>query len=132
MTERVLVYGTLRRDGSNGHRMKSSRFLGEASVRGRLYRVDCYREFAYPAFVPDGDATEVRGELFEVPPEVLAELDEFEGDEYDRILLPLVQISEGLPIDSHPTEAWVWTWKGSVQELTPLPGGDWLQASELP
>ncbi len=122
--ECVFVYGTLRRGASNAHRMDGATYLGEAAVHGRLYLVETCREFVYPALVPDSEAARVVGELFEVPARVLASLDTFEGREYDRIKLPLVN-----PEHLQRGEAWVWVWNGVVSGLSPIESGDWFEVS---
>ena len=72
-TERVFVYGTLRRGGSNHFRMANAEFVTTATLHGRLYRIDWY-----PALVLDPAGDEIQGEVFDVPPEQMAELDAFE------------------------------------------------------
>ena len=117
---RVFVYGTLRRNGSNHFRMEGGSFLGEATVRGRLYKIDWY-----PGLVLDPAGDPIPGEIFEVGPEQLAALDEFEGvsaaevegSEYRRVET-VAQLPQGL------MTVWVWEWIGSVEEASRI--GDWL------
>jgi gamma-glutamylcyclotransferase (GGCT)/AIG2-like uncharacterized protein YtfP len=114
-TERIFVYGTLRRGGSNHHRMKDAGFLSTAQVNGRLYRIDWY-----PGLIPDDSASSVHGEVFEVSREILNELDAFEGDEYLRVKLEV-----RLP-DHSSVETWLWAWTGPTDESQRITGGDWL------
>ena len=117
---RVFVYGTLRRGGSNHFRMAGGLFLGEATVRGRLYKIDWY-----PGLVLDPAGDPIPGEIFEVGAEQLAALDEFEGvsatevegSEYRRVET-IAQRQEG------PMSVWVWEWIGPVDEANRT--GDWL------
>jgi gamma-glutamylcyclotransferase (GGCT)/AIG2-like uncharacterized protein YtfP len=117
---RVFVYGTLRRNGSNHFRMEGGSFLGEATVRGRLYKIDWY-----PGLVLDPAGDPIPGEIFEVSPEQLAALDEFEGvsaaevegNEYRRVET-VAQLPQG------PMTVWVWEWIGPVDEGCRI--GDWL------
>jgi gamma-glutamylcyclotransferase (GGCT)/AIG2-like uncharacterized protein YtfP len=117
---RVFVYGTLRRNGSNHFRMEGGSFLGEATVRGRLYKIDWY-----PGLVLDSEGDPIPGEIFEVGPEQLAALDEFEGvsaaevegSEYRRVEA-VAQLRQG------PMTVWVWEWIGSVDEDCRI--GEWL------
>jgi gamma-glutamylcyclotransferase (GGCT)/AIG2-like uncharacterized protein YtfP len=125
---RVFVYGTLRRGGSNAHRMAGAKFLGSGAVRGRLYRVSWY-----PGVVLDaaGDGS-VRGDLWEIPAEILPALDAFEGvppgetegAEYRRVRV----IVEASASEGPAREAWMWEWIGGVEGLEEMPGGDWLDA----
>ncbi len=75
MSRFVFVYGTLRAGERNDiARFKpSARFVGNASVRGRLY--DCRR---YPGAILDPAAKPIYGELYEVESTVEAQLDDLE------------------------------------------------------
>ena len=72
----ILVYGTLRRDGSNAieRRFPGSRFVGRAEVAGRLYDLG-----EYPALLQGDQASLVVGEVYEVDDFTLRSLDEFEA-----------------------------------------------------
>jgi gamma-glutamylaminecyclotransferase len=107
----VFVYGTLRRGGSNHHRMAGATLIGPATVRGYLYRIDWY-----PALVIDSNGREVVGEVYEVGESQLADLDAYEGDEYRRIQ---IEVSTEKPV-------WVWEWIGAPPKEGYLPNGDWL------
>lgn len=113
----VFVYGTLRHGGSNEFRMKGAVFLEHASARGRLYRVDWY-----PGAIFDCDAdTRIIGELYQVTEEHLQMLDEFEGNEYQRVNI-LVITEKG----SFETSAW--EYRRPVEHLAQIMTGDWLKA----
>lgn len=120
----VFVYGTLRRGGSNHFRMAGAEFLSEATVTGRLYRIDWY-----PGLVLDEAGGEIHGEVYSVGPELLADLDVFEGvsagevegSEYRRIESVVMQRN------SQPLTAWVWEWRGMTDESRRLTDGDWLK-----
>ena len=112
----VFVYGTLRPGGSNNFRMQGSRWLGPATVCGHLHVVDWY-----PALLLDEDAGQVTGDLYEVPEDLLASLDDFEGTEYRRVRT-MVQNA-----DDEAVSAWVWEWNRETHGLLPIPGGDWLE-----
>ena len=113
--ERVFVYGTLRRGGSNHFRMEQAEFLSSGTVNGRLYQIDWY-----PGLVLDDKAGEIIGEIYQVPPAVLEELDRFEGAEYRR-LQTQARLSDGGNVS-----AWVWEWLGPVDEIRLIKSGDWL------
>ena len=111
----VFVYGTLRRGGSNNFRMDDFRWIGPAAVNGHLYEVSWY-----PGLVLDQNAGEVIGDLYEVPEEGLAALDDFEGSEYRRVRT-MIQNAE-----DEAESAWIWEWNKPTEGLQPVPGGDWL------
>lgn len=122
--ERVFVYGTLRRGGSNAFRMDGADFVGPATVGGALYRISWY-----PGLVLDGDGR-VSGEVYRVGPELLRALDEFEGlaageiegSEYRRVRV------EAFAGDEEGLEVWVYEWKGAFNEDERIQSGDWLAA----
>ena len=111
----VFVYGTLRPGGSNNFRMRGSRWVGPATVEGYLYVVDWY-----PALLLDENGGRVFGDLYEVPADLLASLDDFEGTEYRRVRA-MVQNA-----DDEAISAWVWEWDRETKGLHPIPSGDWL------
>jgi gamma-glutamylcyclotransferase (GGCT)/AIG2-like uncharacterized protein YtfP len=121
--ETVFVYGTLCRSGSNHFRMAGAQFVSEATIAGRLYRIDWY-----PGLVLDDAGDEIHGEIFIVSPGLLADLDifeglsagEMEGSEYRRVRAQVVRR------DSRPAEAWVWEWLGMTDESRRLTDGRWL------
>lgn len=79
MTERLFVYGTLRRGSRHplaGQLAAKARHLGEARYNGRLYRIT-----HYPGAVPSSTPDEwVFGDLFELTDtDLLVALDRYEG-----------------------------------------------------
>ena len=72
---KLFVYGTLMRGQANAHHLRSARFLGAARTVTAFTLVWWQR---YPGLRRGGD-TAVRGELYLVSPEALADLDDFEG-----------------------------------------------------
>lgn len=122
--EIVFVYGTLRRGGSDHFRMATAKFVSEATLSGRLYRVHWY-----PGLVLDQAGDEIHGEVYEVDKDALAILDVFEGlapggvegTEYRRLKAEVVLK------DSQVIEAWVWEWIGATDEIKRLSDGDWLK-----
>ncbi len=75
MNVHVLVYGTLLRGQPNHRRMSGARFVREARTEPRFTLLDLG---PFPA-LRDGGTTAVVGEVYEVGPDLLAELDRFEG-----------------------------------------------------
>lgn len=124
----LFLYGTLRR-GCAGHEArrlaKESAYLGEAQLRGRLYRVA-----EYPALVTDDLGGPVTGDLVRLfrPYETLIWLDAHEETghgfaepwEYRRVLLN-VGTSAGARL------AWIYVYGWPVAGLVAIAGGDWLK-----
>ncbi len=118
----VFVYGTLRKGGSNHFRMAGAEFAGSGKISGKMVRIDWY-----PALVPGADSF-VRGELYLVSDETLGALDRFEGitpdatepREYRRVKVPVFLES------GETNDAWVWEWIGSLENVEPIEGEDWL------
>lgn len=113
--EPVFVYGTLRRGGSNHFRMAGADFVSAGTVTGRIYRVDWY-----PGLVLDEAGDGIAGEIYQVAPAMLQELDRFEGAEYRRL-----QAKVRLP-DGATVCAWLWEWLGPADENRRITSGDWL------
>lgn len=110
----VFVYGTLRPGASNAFRMEGAEWCGAGEVAGRLYRISWY-----PGWVRGSGR--VRGDVFRVGPELLAELDVFEGPEYQRVRVDVLLTESGgtLPV-------WAYEWTGPVEEAGRIVSGDWL------
>jgi gamma-glutamylcyclotransferase (GGCT)/AIG2-like uncharacterized protein YtfP len=67
-------------------------------TKGVLYHIDWY-----PAIVLSTEAeASVRGEIFMVDDDTLAELDLFEGKEYKRVLV------NATDDQGHTQQAWIW------------------------
>jgi gamma-glutamylcyclotransferase (GGCT)/AIG2-like uncharacterized protein YtfP len=127
---RLFVYGTLRSDPR--HEMfhvlaKTSNFLGDARVAGRLYDLG-----AYPGMSLSSNGQYVKGELYEVHPEhwskVIQRLDEYEGcsdrdaepQEYCRKLVS-AELRSGESV-----EAWAYVLNRDARGLREIPSGDYL------
>lgn len=126
--EYIFVYGTLCRktgSGAYGYYIRPyADFVGEATVQGRLYRVDFYPGLVHSEEM--GDL--VRGEVFRLrkPEETLARLDVYEGcnqggrgpDEYIRRQVA-VRLATGETI-----QAWVYIYNQPVEDLDLIASGD--------
>jgi gamma-glutamylcyclotransferase (GGCT)/AIG2-like uncharacterized protein YtfP len=126
----LFVYGTLMRGFDNPMAKllaANADFLGEATCRGRLYRVT-----HYPALTrSDNPADTVHGELFRLraPEELLRELDMYEAcgegfaapTEYVR---ELVAVMLG---DGSAAEAWTYLYNWPVTKLVRIDAGRFLQ-----
>lgn len=106
----VFVYGTLKA----GHRlhevMLPAKFIGEDSVRGKLYSLG-----AFPGIKEGSDS--VKGEVYEVDDKLLQLLDRIEGHPhmYER---RQVKLESG-------KNASMYYYKGRVNENEYLPRGVW-------
>jgi gamma-glutamylcyclotransferase (GGCT)/AIG2-like uncharacterized protein YtfP len=80
----LFVYGSLKRGQANHCELADARFLATA----RTVPAFALRELdGYPLLVPGQRAIE--GELYEIARSSLVAIDEFEGDAYERRLIPL-------------------------------------------
>lgn len=121
MSDLLFVYGALRKGASNDWRMKGARWLGAAEVEGTLVKIDWY-----PGLVLGGDRT-VKGEVYEVGPDLLKDLDEFEGigledernGEYHRIKVEVYLAGES-------TSVWIYEWLKGIEGYELVQSGDWL------
>ncbi|MBO9700624.1 MAG: gamma-glutamylcyclotransferase [Sporocytophaga sp.] len=85
--EKIFVYGTLRNGGNAHHLMRGCELLNEGiSVSGfKLYDAGEYPFAVYTADPEDA----ITGDMFAIKQEdVLLTLDEYEGQEYQRKILP--------------------------------------------
>ena len=129
MNPHLFVYGSLMSSAAHpmGERLRrEARLVGEATIRGRLYRISWY-----PGVVIGPEPGErVYGEVYalEDPDRALAWLDAYEGilperhdkNEYERAEQP-VRLASGKEIT-----AWVYLYRGDVAGLSALPGGRWV------
>jgi gamma-glutamylcyclotransferase (GGCT)/AIG2-like uncharacterized protein YtfP len=103
--------------------MEGARCLGSAVVQGTLVKIDWY-----PGLVLKGD-TRVKGEVYEVGPELLKQLDKFEGigsqneaeDEYHRIRI-------NVSLGQKPTKVWIYEWLKGIEDYEVVYSGDWMSA----
>lgn len=86
---RLFVYGTLAPGEPNDHVLESLPGTWEpAAVKGRLVQYGWAAEMGFPALVLSDDGPAIEGLLFssDALPEYWAQLDEFEGPAYERVL----------------------------------------------
>jgi pyruvate carboxylase len=112
----LFVYGTLRRGCDNEYaRLLAERgeFVATANVTGRLYDFGLY-----PGARPANDS--VTGEIFQIDESLLANLDEYEGSEYERAAVS-AKLDDGRTI-----ECWIYWYVGSDTGRV-IASGDWLK-----
>jgi gamma-glutamylcyclotransferase (GGCT)/AIG2-like uncharacterized protein YtfP len=122
----IFLYGTLRRGGSRDATRfyTGAKFVAAARMRGVLH------DFGeYPGLRIDVQAGWVRGEIFEVTPEVLAGLDAWEGidpaapdaGEYRRVRVDVERE------DGAREECWVYEIAlARCAERPAIASGDWI------
>src|ERR1700684_2961436 len=128
-SDRLFVYGTLMRGFD--HPMakllsRSAELIGQASCRGRLYRVK-----HYPGLVLSDDAGErVFGELYRLRAveDLLREFDMYEacGDGFPE---PTQYVRQTLPVtlaDETASEAWTYIYNWPVEQLARIESGRFL------
>ncbi len=100
-TRLLFIYGTLKRGGSNHVYMRGQRFVAEASTAAH-YRL--HDMGGYPGMVSAENGLSITGEIWEVDAEGLTRLDELEdieGGEYVREVIPLLPPHEGLRVEGY-------------------------------
>jgi gamma-glutamylcyclotransferase (GGCT)/AIG2-like uncharacterized protein YtfP len=100
--QRLFVYGTLAPGRPNEHVLeKIEGHWEKASVNGRLYAVGWGADYGYPALVLDEKADPVDGMIFASAElgDYWSELDEFEGDGYERVVTAAI-LADGSLVDA--------------------------------
>jgi len=113
----VFVYGTLRKGASNHWRMSSAKWFANATVLGKLFRIDWY-----PGLILDPQAKSIHGEIYFCDPTLLQELDAFEGTiEYRRVTtIATAENGETFPVQ-------LWEYQLPTDPCNELISGDWLK-----
>jgi gamma-glutamylcyclotransferase (GGCT)/AIG2-like uncharacterized protein YtfP len=115
--EKVFVYGSLRKGLWLSHYLKTSKYLGEVWVPGVLFQNPHISGEKVPGMTLGSATSTVVGEIYEVTPEVLRDLDLAESHPwlYKR---ELAATTDGQVV-------WVYTWPHSTHP--PIPSGDWKE-----
>jgi gamma-glutamylcyclotransferase (GGCT)/AIG2-like uncharacterized protein YtfP len=128
-TERVFVYGTLRKESSQAMAkllVSNSKFLGEGHIVGALYDLG-----RYPGLLVGPDKIDaVYGQVFELTNTelVLSKLDYYEecSDDFPKPhMYQRMQCSITLA-DNSELSAWVYVYQRDVGECVHIPGGDYM------
>ncbi len=107
MKEYLFVYGQFRDIAKN--LLKGHIFCGRATIDGKIYKVND----SYPGFV-EGDG-KVFGDVYLIDSSLFPELDDFEGEEYERVKLTT----------SSDIECWVYKYILDTTPFTEIRCGDW-------
>ena len=71
----LFVYGSLKKGGSNHSLLEGCKLAGTGTIMANLYDLG----IDYPGAIEEGTRDKTFGELYEIHPGTLDELDEFEG-----------------------------------------------------
>lgn len=118
----LFVYGTLRSHYNNPYAnllRDNADFIGDAVIKGLLVDVG-----EYPGLIPtEANVSFVKGEVYELKDSsiLLKELDEYEGDEYERRRLE-VTFNNG-----EKAESWVYVYKSNLPFRQIIESGDYVQ-----
>jgi gamma-glutamylcyclotransferase (GGCT)/AIG2-like uncharacterized protein YtfP len=129
MNSHLFVYGTLLsrvQHPMGGRLQRQARFVGEATIQGRLYSLG-----RYPGLVEAADARcVVKGEVYALndPAAALQWLDAYEGivagkhdqNAYERVERPVRLASGGTLV------AWVYLYRKCVRTRPEVLGGYWI------
>ena len=96
--------------------MREAQWIADATVCGVMYLIDWY-----PAIIlTKNSESKVFGEIYTIDEKTLAELDEYEGQEYRRVSV----LAEDVHGEKHQT--WIWEAR-EVPDRPVILSGDWLQ-----
>ncbi len=116
----LFTYGTLRRgfDLEIKTELKNAlAFITTGNLKAVLYDLG-----DYPGAVKANSGNEVEGDVFEIvdAEKVFQQSDEYEGEEYNR------ELATVKTDDGDKLQAWVYWYKGDVEDKTKIDNGDYL------
>lgn len=121
--EIVAVYGTLRYGDRANHLMDGCKYLGQDTIKGKLYDLGAYPGAKF-SDVSDSDTIVV--DLYSLPNSgVLKGLDRYEGYYIDDINSSLYERKQTLTNESCAS-VWVYEYLGEVDEEWRIESGDWF------
>lgn len=126
--QKVFVYGTLRAGEINDiseaaarHDIAEPTLIGTATVRGRLFDFG-----AYPGLVLDEAGSPVRGDVYEIAPDLVAVLDEIE-EVYPGVEGLFVAREVMVEVDGAAMACLLYpVTKSAVKGLPEIRSGDWV------
>lgn len=120
MSERIFVYGSLRRGLSNHRYLVGQRFLGDARTTPAYRMVDCG---GYPGLFPvENGGISVCGEVWEVDESCRKRLDVLEDVERGMYALEPVRLLA--PFDAREARTYLYRWPVTGY---PDAGADWKE-----
>ena len=104
---RLFIYGTLKRGQVNHHLLETETFLGPARTQPnyRLLNLGWYPGLA----AVESSGQSITGEVWKVSPQCLRDLDAYEGDEYSREPITLLDLVSDIPIETYLLKNPDWT-----------------------
>lgn len=114
MTEKLFIYGTLRKEAKS--HIKPSKSLGLDSVQGKIYDINGH----YPGF--KHGKGKVIGEVVEIDEANLNLIDAYEGNEYKRVRITT----------NNKIEAWIYEYTHDISKSQEIKSGDWLNPKSQP
>lgn len=113
-SSKIFIYGSLLEDCCNHHVIASAKKLFDAQTKAEYDLIDLGE---YPALV-SGGVTSVKGSVYEISPDLLAVLDEFEDhpDMYRRTDIEL--------LDGQIVQTYLFP-RSLLWAQTPVDSGDW-------
>ncbi|MCW1886219.1 gamma-glutamylcyclotransferase [Luteolibacter flavescens] len=130
--EMVFVYSSLRRQCVDAYRMAGTQWMGEGEIAGGLFTVD-----ASPAWQRGHSGMWVKGDLFQISPDHLLDLDS-RGEAIERAIdvsgkYRRVRVKVyGIAPSRYLGDAWAWEWTGSTERGHAIESGDWIDADQPP
>lgn len=123
MPDALFVYGSLRSEFDNPHARllrEKAELLDRATVRGSIFLAG-----KFPVYRREPDGI-VHGELWRLhdPEPTLAELDDYEGSGYSRVVVEITVESAA----STAATAWIYLYTGDVRPDRQIHSGDFLAA----
>ena len=118
----LFVYGTLKHGGSNYWRVEE---LVREVLPGWMIYGQLYNAGSYPGLVVPGDR-KIRGEVLmaDSPDELLGVTDELEGDEYRRVLVPVIND------DGDGRMVWAYFYNRDFANLERLDIDEWIEPAQ--
>jgi gamma-glutamylcyclotransferase (GGCT)/AIG2-like uncharacterized protein YtfP len=113
--EYIFVYGVFRDAGKI--LIDNSIHCGEAFVFGNMYMVD---EF-YPGFIRSSNGHKIRGDVYLLEKSLFESLDEYEGDDYNRVKIWAMVNNYPSPI-----HCWIYEYNKDISNFKEIKSGDWL------
>ena len=101
--KRLFIYGTLAPGRPNEHKLQDIKgYWKKGTVKGILKEEGWGADFGYPGIILDENASEVKGFIFTSNEldNKLSELDEFEGEEYKRVLTKVL-LEDNQTVDAY-------------------------------
>lgn len=104
----IFVYGLFRDQAKS--LLGDATYCGRTSISGKLFKVN---EF-YPGFTKSSSG-KVWGDVYLFDTSLLNDMDEYEGDEYNRVRV----------LTDSDINCWVYEYKHSTNDFIEIKSGDW-------